>query len=609
MNYQIEPNGSLNLYLGEIGLMGGYPAIDGTPVRPLRVEANGDTAVYTLVNGKLTLRAQEKDGTVLLYMHTQGLEGVHDISVFANAKISGCVKAFRQGLGLGGPSGFVTLDTAYDSTALTAIGNDTLCVTMHVVDQKKYNSHFLYKDGMIAAVIDAEGVLPTETELPAVCIRASESFDAGLRRCAKEIADFLGARPIKKPAFHWCSWYYLYHTLDQQTMESYLDGFIAMREDAPFTHIQIDAGYFPSCGDWLEPHPRFPKGLKGAAETIKAAGYEPGVWIGPFMVGDESIIFREHPDWLLHYTDGTLVTEWQQFNEPKPWGYRDSNYGVLDTSHPDAMAYIRGVFRQLRAWGYTLYKTDFLKWGIQDSARVVRHTPGKTSYEYFRDLMVAIREEIGEESMWLGCIAPFMPAIGFVDMMRIGSDVGARWESEQFNPKNMIREIVADQYFNNVYWQNDPDTVLLRDFHIQLNETQIEALALLQATAGGVITTSDPIHQIAQSRQALLKLIRPDKVADAQFPFWSQMREDVCIVNRLEQGTTVYLFNGTGREIVEAYDWKTLLGKDYGYLRKLHGDCVKAENVPFVRIPARSGVLFFASAQPIEKEPENIWVW
>lgn len=611
MRFSIHPNGTLDLDIGPIRLAGGYPAVDGIPLRPLRVETTENEAVYTLVNGTLRLRAEHKDNAVWLYMKTNGLTDSHDISIFAGAKIGGCTKAFRQGLGLGGPSGFVALDAqaSFDSTALTALGSDSGCVTLHVIDQKKYMSHFLLKEGCIDARIDTEGVLPDAEELPPLCIRKGESFDAALRLCAKEIADFLGARPMKKPAFHWCSWYYLYHTLDQATLESYLDGFAGMRAEAPFTHIQIDAGYFPSCGDWLEAHPRFPQGLKGAADTIRASGYEPGVWIGPFMVGDESHIFRDHPDWLLHYKDGTLVTPWLQYNEPKPWGYRDSVYGVLDTSHPDAMAYIRGVFRQLRAWGYTLYKTDFLKWGIQDSSQVVRHTPGKTSYEYFRDLMAVIREEIGEESAWLGCIAPFMPAVGFVDMMRIASDVGSRWDSAAFNPKNMIRELVADQYFNNVYWQNDPDAVMLRDFHILLREEQIEALALLQALSGCVITTSDPIHQIAKSRQALLRLIRPDKIASPEYPFWSQSREEVCIVNRLEHGTLVFLFNATDREIVESYDWKNLLGQDYGYLRRLHGESLPADAVPFVRIPPRSCVLFFASAQPLAKEPENLWVW
>lgn len=611
MRYMIHPNGSIDFFLGDVCLTGGYPAIDGVPLRPLRVEAGGDAAVYTMCDGTLTLHVHQTQDAIELRAKTSGLTGSHDISVFAGAKVSGCTKAFRQGLGLGGPSGFVTPEgnESVDSVALIALGSDADCVTLHVVDQKKYLSHFLYENGCVQACFDTEGVLPETEELPTVIIRRGESFDAALRRCAKEIAVFLGARPIKKPAFHWCSWYYLYHNLDQPTLESYLDAFAGMRAEAPFTHIQIDAGYFPSCGDWLGYSPRFPQGLEGAAKAIKAAGYEPGIWIGPFMVGDESAIFRDHPDWLLHYTDGTLVTPWQQFNEPKPWGYRDSNYGVLDTSHPDAMAYIRGVFRQMRAWGYTLYKTDFLKWGLQDSAKVVRHTPGKTSYEYFRDLMAAIREEIGDESAWLGCIAPFMPAIGFVDMMRIGSDVGAKWEEHGFGPTNMIREIVADQYFNNVYWQNDPDAVLLRNFHIHLKQEQIEALALLQATSGGVITTSDPIHQIAENRQALLRLIRPDKVAAPEFPFWSDMREEVCILNRLEQGTTVYLFNATHHEIVEAYDWKALLGKDYGYLRKLHGASMKAEDVPFVRIPPRSCVLFFATKEVLEKEPENIWVW
>jgi alpha-galactosidase len=36
-------------------------------------------------------------------------------------------------------------------------------------------------------------------------------------------------------------------------------------------------------------------------------------------------------------------------------------------------------------------------WRIQDSTQVKRYTPGKTSVEYFREFMKAIREVIGDE--------------------------------------------------------------------------------------------------------------------------------------------------------------------------------------------------------------------
>ena len=612
MKYHIQSNGTIHLQAGAIQLLQGYPAIDGTPLRPLRVTATAAGVRYELENGAaLTIELKETNGELHLQLKTHHLTGTHHIAPIASLIPENCNRAFYQGTGMGGPSGFTDLDpkTAFDSDGVVAVGNEKACVTLHVCDHTKYRSHFVCQNGMLAICFDTEGVLADETVFPPVTIRTAPSFDAGLRACAREIADFMGARMPGKPGFHWCSWYYLYHTLDQPTLENYLEGFSALRDTAPFQFIQIDAGYFPSEGDWLGYNPRFPQGIQKAAETIRQAGYEPAIWVGPFMVGDQSAIYRDHPDWLLRKTDGTFLTPWQQYNEPKMWGQRDFDYCVLDTSHPDAMDYIRQVFRTLRAYGFKLYKTDFLFWGLQDSSQVLRHTPGKTSIEYFREFMTMVRQEIGEDATWLGCISPFMPAVGFVDMMRIGGDVGDSWEPTGFGPGNMIQETTADQYFNNVFWQNDPDATMLRDFHIRLRSPQVEALALLQAMSGGVITTSDPVHLVSEERKKLLKLITPHRFVNAEYPFWQEKRKEVCIIVRLEQGSLFYLFNPTHDEVVESYDWQSLLGEHGRYLFKLHGECCPAEKLPFVRIPPRSGVLFFASSQPIEKEPENLWKW
>jgi len=609
MRFILSRDGSLDILAGKIRLIGGYPAVDGIPVRPMKVETVENEVRFELDRGSLVLRINSDENGLCLACRVRGLEHAHDISPLANAFVEGCEKLFRQGFGLGGPSGFCEMDENTDSDALIALGSDSNCITLHAVDHSKYRIRHRVENCRLSTSIDVERTLSGEVELPSILIRVGEGFSPALHRCAEEIAAQMRAVQRKKPAFHWCSWYYLYHNLTQRRLEEYLDGFNRHRDIAPFTHIQIDAGYFPSCGDWLEHNDRFPGGLKHAAEVIRAAGYEPGIWVGPFMVGDESKLFREHPDWMLRREDGSLVTCWNQYNEPKPWGYADSDYYVLDTSHPDAMEYLFNVFATLRSWGFTLYKTDFLLWGMHDSTKVRRHTPGKTSFEYYRDAMSTIRRAIGEDSAWLGCIAPFMPSIGYVDMMRIGGDVGAQWEKDGFGPTNMIREILADQYFNNVYWQNDPDAVLLRDFHIHLKPHQIEALALLQAMSGGVITTSDPIHAILPDRQRLLGLIRPDDFVHPEYPFWAEAREEKVLVAKLRQGAVVYFFNPTGRDLTVPCDWDRLLGDHEWHLLRLHVGKATASQTPFAAIPAQSGTLFFASRKPFEREPENLWVW
>lgn len=609
MLFKIKNDGSFDVALGGVTIKNAYPAIDGIPVRPIACAAGRDSVHYELAEGALDITLSEADGSLAVDCRATGLASAHDIAPLANARVEGCEKAFRQGFGICGPSGFVGISESFDSDALIALGTSSECVTIHAADHTKYRIHYRMQAAMLSAVIDVEGTLSGDVQLPAIYISSGTDFSGALRSCADRIAKRMGARTPKTPAFHWCSWYYLYHNLDQPLLESYLKGFNEYRDTAPFSHIQIDAGYFPSCGDWLEPNARFPGGLKAAADSIIAAGYEPGIWIAPFMVGDESKLFREHPDWMLHNADGSLMVMSRQYNEPKIWGYRDSDYYVLDTSHPDAMAYIGRVFSTLRSWGYTLYKTDFMLWGMHDSTKVRRHTPGKTSFEYFRELMATVRAAIGDDSAWLGCIAPFMPAIGYVDMMRIAGDVGAQWEKDGFGPVNMIQEILADQYFGNVYWQNDPDSVLLRNFHIFLRPEQIEALAILQAISGGVITTSDPVHKLAPERRALLRLIKPEGIVCPEFPYWQEQQDVKIITAKLPQGALAFFFNPMNRDVTLGCDWEHILGDVNWHLLRLHGESAPASAIPCLTVPAQSGVLFFASRTPLPHEPENLWKW
>jgi len=608
MSYTIRPDGSFDISLGTVSLINAYPAIDGTPLRAVKCIVTASTAEYTLLDGVLTLKISEDASGIKITTAVSGLNA-HDVAPIAGAAVTGADDAFRQGFGIGGPSGFISPDKTFDSDGLIAVGNARDCLTVHAVDHRRYRIHYHMENCRLAAYIDTEMTICGDTVLPDIYIRTADTFDAGLRACAGDIAENMHARRPEKPAFHWCSWYYLYHNLDQPLMEEYLEGFAKHRDIAPFRHIQIDAGYFPSCGDWLEPNARFPEGLKKAAESIIAAGYEPGIWVAPYMVGDESKVAKEHPDWLLHNLDGSLFIMSKQYNEPKIWGYRDSDYYILDISNPEALDYMKHVFSTLRSWGYTLYKTDFLLWGMRDSTKFRRHTPGKTSFEYFRDLMGVIREAIGEDSAWLGCIAPFMPSVGYVDMMRIGGDVGAKWEKDGFGPVNMIQEIHADQYFSNVYWQNDPDAVLLRDYHIHLKPHQIEALAILQAISGGVITTSDPVHLIAPDRRALLQLIRPRGVVNSVYPYWQEKRDEEIITADTAGGKLAYFFNPTGRDLTIPTDWAHILGDDNWQLLKLHGESMPANDIPYITVPAQSGALYFASREPLAEEPVNMWEW
>jgi hypothetical protein len=293
------------------------------------------------------------------------------------------------------------------------------------------------------------------------------------------------------------------------------------------------------------------------------------------MVGCRSRLYREHPEWMLRRTDGELVREWVNYGENRVWGLQDEEHYILDTSHPDAMEYLRQVFRTLYAWGVRFFKTDFIYWGYIDSAQVQRHTPGKTSHEYLIELFDMIRQEIGDDSYWLGCIAPFEPMIGYVDGMRIGSDV----TPDRGSAASVYRESVGCQIINNVWWQNDPDAILLRARRTHKDAAEVYSEALWFGMLGGIVNTSDALHEEPADRLALWRFLRPgpDK-STALFPYfdrtlaphpvWGQAREFFVMTRGYpERDAWALLFlNEQDLEMRESFSLRELCGAETLYV-------------------------------------------
>lgn len=616
MDYKLHKNGRWDICGKNIQLYDIYPAINGSLISPVSVSMKEDTLFYQLEDGSIELHFAKRGEDVEVACTVNGNEAIHDICPIANAKVENADNAFIQGFGMQGPSGCRSIGyEMLESSGLISLYNDDAALFVYVLDHRHYVNNYsvrktksLFVDGKIclSGGFNLENTVDGAV-LPPVFFTEEKTLATGLENCAKKIAAKMGARTTTPPVFHWCSWYYLYQNISQNLLEEYLDGFKEV-SDIPFRYIQIDAGYAPSAGDWLLPNYRFPEGLKKAAKTIIDAGYEAGIWIAPFIVADQSEICKNHEDWLLHDLEGNLIVEMESYNEPKIWGYIDSRYYVLDVSHPEAFAYLKEVFQKFKEWGFSLYKTDFMLWNMRDTSKVRRFDSSMTSVELFRSTLAMIREAIGEESYFLGCIAPFLPFIGYADGMRIAADVGAQW-AEEFGPINMIRELVADNYFNNIYWQNDPDSVLLRDFEIFLKPHEVKSLALLQALSGGAITTSDPVHKIAKDRTDLLRFIMPKEKVSPEFPYLTETRDDVVLLHRLKQGNLLYALNTSDKPLAVVYYFEELFGDTKFYVREYGKDTSEKSSLYVTTLKPHDSVLLFLTKEPLEHSPENLWEW
>lgn len=548
----IHRDGTFDIAAGAVSLLRAYPAIDHEPLCPLSVIVDAtpgsECIVYTLETGCITLRFSREDDYLVIDSELSGVATTpHWLHPLAGARLHGVQCLFRTGVGFSGPTNSVDLTAqpeqfsfeSYLITGLTAPDRSTMVVSARAMDDYMQKSHVenrLHRRQFRNREIDRnvacfEAGFSTESialpdgrlQLPTLYLSAADDSWSALRRASAAVAQVAGAR-VGRPTYHYCSFYRRGPYYTQCDLNKLLVCLAVCPQ--PLRAIQLDDGYSPGYGDWLEPHPtRFPHGLKHAFQCITEHGYAPGVWVGPFMVSNRSRLAAEHPDWLLHWADGTRIVEWRCYNG----ALENEEVFVLDSSHPDAMAYLALVFRTLYDWGARFFKTDFLEWGWKDSTRVRRHTPGKTSTQYYRDAMRTIREAIGEDSYWLGCIAYFAPSIGFVDGMRVASDVGISWDGEGGigndgcggGTQNMLEESYGCQFFNNLFWQNDPDVTFVRDHYINLSDGEIHAIACWNGILGVAINTSDDFLRLPPARLRLWQFIRPQQTPwTARLPYW-----------------------------------------------------------------------------------------
>ncbi|ANE48590.1 hypothetical protein SY83_22450 [Paenibacillus swuensis] len=630
MNITISSNGTMQLTHENI-TWSAYPGLNEKHLHPLSLEVQsaadgGGQVVYQLEQGKVTLKA-EPDGQGGWKLNTtlEGLSGkCHWFHPLFDIDMLETTGAYRLGFGFGGPSGYLNpqqikeLKEPFHSFGMfgAQYGNGYVMISSdrHDAYLNRYDIVASNREDaglLLSAGFRVEHKQEDRIELPTLYLTFSSTLEAGLEEATARIAETMGARTHREPAYHWCSWYAEYHNFSQTHLEEFMPAFKEL--EIPLEFIQIDAGYCESSGDWLEPNAEWPLGLEGAFRTIKENGFKPAIWVGPYMVGNRSRIFKEHPDWLLRFNDGKLLTPWRYYDEWKMMGKPDEEYYVLDTSHPEAMDYVRTVFRTMKAWGAEMYKTDFIFWGVEDSTKVKRHTPGKTSIEYVTDMLHIIREEIGEESYWLACIAPFMPFVGLADGMRTAYDVGATWNP--VGTGNLIREVPASNHMNHVLWQNDPDVMMLREYYMNLKPNEIEALALFQAVSGGAIVGSDALHRIAQERRDLFAFVRPMSKRTPSTPYLDRPRKHIVFTHE-DQVTgrgMLYFFNAGDEAVTELYDLKELLGSDKASWWCWNNNERSEESVKelAVPLPPHSCRLYYTSTagEMFPDKVTNIWEW
>ncbi len=251
-------------------------------------------------------------------------------------------------------------------------------------------------------------------------------------------------RQARNPLFEqriYCSWNFDF--FDQITEQDLLAQIPLLKERFPSVKfVQLDHGYEPRYASGnqamaeifykMEPFDRlkFPSGPKGLADKIRAAGLRPAIWLG-LMVSAESLLVKEHPEWLLLDDAGQQV--------------RLLRSCILDPSVAAVRDYIDLAARTLfQEWGYEGLKLDFSGMAFLSKRGRFRQ-PGKTGVEWQREVASIFRKYLPEDGFlgWCGPAGTGHPFIPLAEYFRCTSDIhSGNWETIKWIGRRLVNTVM-----------------------------------------------------------------------------------------------------------------------------------------------------------------------
>ncbi len=310
----------------------------------------------------------------------------------------------------------------------------------------------------------------------------------GLDYWIKRTATELHAKAETQPLTGYCSWYQKYENVGSDDILKASEMFKSFPSSPGGRTIQIDDGYQVMPGDW-RPNKKFEKVWKELPILIEKSGSIPGLWIAPTGIHESHPLVKKHPEMLQHLPDGEMAVSFSN------WGWATDPDGLhkedpaqtywLEMDRPDSKEFIREIFKNAIKEGWRYFKVDFT-YAISTSR--VAFNRKKTRMETYKDLYKLIRETCGPDILLNACVGyPERYAIGNVNMVRIGGDIGSEWGSVQQN----LRELLWRSRVNGTWYQADPDVFFMRKENSKLNEEENFLLTGSVGLMGGVFMTSD----------------------------------------------------------------------------------------------------------------------
>lgn len=271
-----------------------------------------------------------------------------------------------------------------------------------------------------------------------------EGGEAALTAYADWFVHSVGTAPRVAPPTVWCSWYRYF---ERVTSADVLENLRAFDEHhLPVDVVQIDDGWSTGLGEGLRPAAGLGS-LRALVHAIQASGRRTGLWLAPFLVGTETALAKEHPDWLV----GPAGHNWGQ------------DLVGLDLTHPAVRALLRDALRRVVDLGVSYLKLDFLFGGAVPGPR----HEDVSGTEAYRAGLALVREAVGPDVYLAGCGAPILPSVGLVDAMRVSPDIFHEGGETGSTWLRGLMPLAARAWQQGRFWVNDPDCLVARPSYSQ----------------------------------------------------------------------------------------------------------------------------------------------
>jgi alpha-galactosidase len=381
----------------------------------------------------------------------------------------------------------------------------------------------------------------------------SSDYHNQLETYAHLVRDLHHARVTAPTPIGWWSWTAYYFGLNEGTALTNAQWLSEHLKPLGYTFFHMDEGYQYARGEYATPDASlFPHGVSALEHQVIKEGLTPGIWTAPFEVSERSWIYTHHPDWLVHNAQG----------DPIHLGFvtdKVDQLYALDTTNPDAQAYLRNTYSTLaNNWGVRYIKMDFM----EDSAvEGFYYKPQTTALEAQRIGIQVIRDAVGPNVLLDKDGCELLNPVGLVDMGRISQDTGHTFSSS----KDAATGIAARYYMNRNYFLADPDafsvstqTVDDQNWHggakpLSLEEAKVSIA--LAAVSGGLFEIGDDLPTLGEAtdRLALVKnrdLLDVAKLGHASIPL------DLMTYDAKDLQPSIFLLKETQRQsIVTIFNW------------------------------------------------------